>query len=319
MYYIIRMVEKRKYFRPKYSKRFKRFLQDNTEVISKIFSIVKTFKPNIFNTYRYSSVNPPLNPLYKYTEKLYIGCIIYVMKYSSTWESFIGPIGGKQVHKRHMEYLNNNVYKIFFDESLNEYLKTCTIKHKNTTKNFQIDATIGNNKLCEDAIKNNPYNKNRKGIKTSLVTDSLGAIFDVLGADSAVHDSKLAKKNIKNITNNKIIMRSFRRHNNKAIFLADSAYDTKAIKKMINDLGLRSIIKQNKRNTKDPAKIQKLTKHEKKVYNRRIKAEHTFGILKKAPKVNCVYEKTIESYLGIILLTSAIMNINKTNRLINKR
>ena len=51
------------------------------------------------------------------------------------------------------------------------------------------------------------------------------------------------------------------------------------------------------------------------LYKNRNKIEHHYGIIKRAPKINCVYEKTQKSYNGIVLMVYAIININRTNKL----
>jgi len=59
---------------------------------------------------------------------------------------------------------------------------------------------------------------------------------------------------------------------------------------------IKPIIKPNNRNTKDTLKKRALTINEEQIYKKRIIIEHYFGIIKRAPKINCVYEKTINSY-----------------------
>ena len=159
------MNKKYKIYKPYIPERLNIFLDKYEDTISLLFSIVKKFKHHAVDSYSYSKENPPINPRYKYTEKLYIGCILYIEKYSSSWEAFIGPIPGKQVHKRHMEYLKNKVYLDFFNKASAKYFKANEKKNKNNIKYISIDSTISNNKKCKDVNKNNPYNKNRKGLK----------------------------------------------------------------------------------------------------------------------------------------------------------
>lgn len=58
--------------------------------------------------------------------------------------------------------------------------------------------------------------------------------------------------------------------------------------------------------------MRKLRDREEVIYKNRIKVEHYFGIIKRYPKVNCVYEKTINSYLNIVLIVSSMVLINRT-------
>ena len=103
---------------------------------------MKQYKPTIIDFYSYSLKNPPPHPLYKYTDKLYLACILYVIFYGSTWESFIGPISGKLLNKRHHEYIKYDLYSKFFEISLKKYLKTHDVKY------LSIDSTIIYNKNC---------------------------------------------------------------------------------------------------------------------------------------------------------------------------
>ena len=46
------------------------------------------------------------------------------------------------------------------------------------------------------------------------------------------------------------------------------------------------------KNTKDPHKRRYLTQAQKQIYKNRIKIEHFFGVIKRYPEINCVYERT---------------------------
>jgi len=153
-----------------FPKRLLKFFKDHDKAISLFFSILKQIKPDIIDAYTYSIDNPPPHPRYKYTDKLYIGCIFYITKYNSSWESFLGPIPGKQVHKRHMEYSKCGIYLNFYNNSLEKYMNS-------NNKNLQylcIDTSTINNKLCQEVAVHNPVNKNRKGVKISTITDANG-------------------------------------------------------------------------------------------------------------------------------------------------
>ena len=101
--------------------KLQKFFDKNDEVISVMFSVLKKIKPNIVDAYSYSTKNKPPNIRYKYTDKLYLGCILYIVQYNIGWESFLGPIynfPGPQVGKRHREYLSKKVYSKFFKENI---------------------------------------------------------------------------------------------------------------------------------------------------------------------------------------------------------
>jgi hypothetical protein len=107
------MVNKYNIFTPNINVRFKKFLEEYDKIISLLFNILKTYKPKIIDSYTYSIEQPPPHPLYKYTDKLYLACILFIILYCPTWESFLGPIAGDQVNKRHLQYLNYDFYSNF--------------------------------------------------------------------------------------------------------------------------------------------------------------------------------------------------------------
>jgi transposase len=174
-----------------------------------------------------------------------------------------------------------------------------------------MDATINNNKLCKDVTKHLPINKNRKGIKVSFLINNRGIILSILIDESTVHDSKFAIEHIKEFLERKNIVKLIKKHKNKIYFLADSAYDNEEIKKVLEDNNIRFIIKPNNKNTKNPLKRRYLSRTQKRIYKNRIKIEHCFGTIKRYPKINCVYEKTLDSYRGILFLIAAVVNLRK--------
>jgi hypothetical protein len=288
-------------------KRLQKFFNDHEIVINTIFNILKKYKPNIVDAYLYSSENRPPHPKYKYTEKLYLGCILYVIKYGVTWESFIGPIPGKQLNKRHNEYINRyDIYSKFFNYSLKKYLKTHNIKY------LSIDSTIVNNKNCSEFNGRLPYNKNRKGGKIEVIGDDKGSplIFSI--SESTKHDSKIAINDINKLSTNKIINEALKKTKGHPYILADSGYDSSNLKEKLKIIHFKGIIKPNNRNTKH-AKKRKLSKSDNKKYKKRITIEGFFGIIKKYPKINCIYERKIVSYNGLISFLFGAILLGRIN------
>lgn len=299
------MTSKSVFHIPFISKTLMDFFDKHDNIIYEIFNILKTIKCDIPNAYYYSAENPPPHPKYKYTDKLYIGCIFYVLKNNSSWNSFIGPIPGKQLNKRHLEYIKYDLYSTFYEKTLKHYSENMQIKY------LSLDATIINNKQCTEVSKHLPCNKNRKGLKISTIVDNIGSPLNYAIKESTVHDSKVAIENINDLKNNGNIKEAIDKINGYLYILADSGYDTKDIREMIKQLNYRSIIKPNNRNTKDRKKMRRLNKSEKKKYKKRLKVEHFFGIIKKYPKINCIYEKTISSYIGLLLLLFGSILLNR--------
>ena len=113
------MVYEYRFFQPYINPRFKKFLNKYDKIISLLFDILKSYKPKIIDSYFYSIEHPPPHPLYKYTDKLFLACIIYISLYCPTWESFLGPIPGDQVNKRHLLYCSYDLYAYFFITATN--------------------------------------------------------------------------------------------------------------------------------------------------------------------------------------------------------
>lgn len=285
---------------------FSNFLNKHEKIILKLFDIVKSFKKNIPNTYKFSLKYPPLRKIYKYTDKLFIGCILYVALNNYSWNSFIGPIPGKQVHKRFKEYCKKDLFNTLLKSSIKEYLCTDSMEK---VKLMSIDSTTIFNKSCNEIENRNPYYKNKKCAKITAIVDSNGTPIGLTINDGIKHDSGLFNEVFDNTINNKDINKNF---NKMTTILADKGYDSKAIRRKIKTSKIKAIIAYNKRNCKDKTKIKSLTENEKNIYKKRIKVEHYFGIIKKYPKINCIYEKTLISYFNLILLVSSMILINRS-------
>lgn len=280
---------------------FSSFLNKYSDVIMEVFTVVSKYKKYCPNTFKYSPKYKPRRSHYKYTDKLFIGCIIYIIMNNCSWNSFIGPIPGKQVHKKFMEYSKNDVFNSLFNNSIKEYIKQIP---NNVINVISVDSTFIQNRYCKDIIHRNPQNKNKRSSKISAIVDTKGIPLSITINDSNKHDSTLFTEVF-----NKLVDDGF--PNNGVTLLADKGYDTKGIRENIKSNNMVPIIGYNKRNTKDVNKIKSLTDSEKELYKRRIKVEHFFGSMKKYPKINMIYEKTLESYRNMVLLISSLMVIRK--------
>jgi len=239
------------FFKPLIPTRLNKFFKDNDKTISFILSIIKSIKKNVIDSYYYSKNNPPRHPHYKYTDKLYIGCILYVLKHGTTWDSFIGPIEGKLLNKRHHEYLNMNIYSKFYNDCLKKYLETNDVKY------LSIDSTILNNKYCTEIKKHNPVNKNRKGLKISVIIDDKRAPLEFSIKESTIHDCKIASEDIDNLTNNKIITNALKKTRGYTYLLADSGYDSSFLRNKLIKNSIRPIIQPKNRKCKNIKKKKK--------------------------------------------------------------
>jgi hypothetical protein len=144
----------------------------------------------------------------------------------------------------------------------------------------------------------------KKCTKQSIIIDQYGVVLSFQMYAGNKHDSSIL---VDQLTNNDICAHNdgllgINNVTNIRYFLADAGYDSKAIRTIMTIKNIHPIIPFNKRNTKDPSKIKILTDNEKEKYNKRIKIENVFSHIKKSKRLDCLYEKTIESYKGFFYL-----------------
>ena len=175
---------------------------------------------------------------------------------------------------------------------------------KNKTKKCKyqsIDSSFIYNNQCREKLNRNTYYKGKKGIKISTIVDSNGIPLSILllnGNESDIVTLIRTYQNIQIQTNSS----KYTDHNRyKQYILADKWYYLKNNIDYIDSIGCIPIIAVNNRNTKDMNKIKCMSVEHKKIYKKRIIVENFFMKIKKYPKINIIYEKTIKSYNGLLL------------------
>src|SRR5207302_1938291 len=128
--------------------------------------------------YKFSEKYSKRTPCSKYTEKLFIGCMLYIIMNNRSWTLFIGPINGKQVHKKFRDYCNNQLFKYLFTDTsfiFAQFANAHTIK--NNPNEFYFLADKGyDTKAIISTLKNNklkpiiPYNKKNTKDSTKIRT-----------------------------------------------------------------------------------------------------------------------------------------------------
>lgn len=277
------------------------------KIVNYIFSIVKKHKPHISDCYDYSHLNMPIKGNRKYTEKQFIEGILSVLVSGCFWTRYTGFVPGKQLNKRHNEYIKLGIYDQLYKSSVKKYLKKCM---KNTFR-LSADSTFIFNKLCKDVTGRNPYYKNKRSIKISTIVDDNKVPLSISIGQANIHDSDLIHGNLDQILTDKLIPRKINK-----IFLADKGYDSSIVRAKLRAHGyVKVIIPRNKRNTKDPKKLHKLKMNsaDKKLYKKRICVENFFGTLKRLPKIDCIYERSLKSYLGLVQLFCSYLILQKNS------
>jgi len=89
--------------------------------------------------------------------------------------------------------------------------------------------------------------------------------------------------------------------------LADKMYDTNEFRNSCTKANYKPIIDYNKRRTKDVKKIKRLTKKERKIYNKRIKVENRFCIFKKYRRIRIIYDSYLSTYSSFLYLAECLM------------
>ena len=79
--------------------------------------------------------------------------------------------------------------------------------------------------------------------------------------------------------------------------LADSIYYVNEVKNLLSSEGYVYIIPPNIKNTKYK-QIEKLTSKQINIYSKRIKIEHTNSILKNYRRLNCRYDRNLNTFYG---------------------
>jgi|LakMenEpi03Aug12_release.lakeMendotaPanAssembly.Ray.scaffolds.fasta_scaffold344640_1 hypothetical protein len=190
-------------------------------------------------------------------------------------------------------YITNLQFKIN-EELKNNKNNTCTMS----------DVTCVSNKYGIDKVEYNGQKK-RKVTKISLITYGKYPISHKIDY-GARHDSKILYEQLNNSYNINInVLQS-----NNEYFLADSAYDWNKLKEKLIKMKYVPIIGNNKRNNK-MNHDSLFTSEEKKVYRERIKIEHTNRIIKNHRRVNCRYDRTIESFQESLLLSFIDLILNQ--------
>lgn len=149
--------------------------------------------------------------------------------------------------------------------------------------------------------------KNKNGLKVSVIVDTKGIPNTISLAGANNYDSLIADKQLVyespfvDLESKKV----YNSNKYKQVFLGDAAYFSKNIYSILKKRKIIPITDVNIRNTKDGKKIYKLNKIKNKYIknqHKRIIVENSFAWLKIFPKANLIIEKSIQSFIGMLLL-----------------
>lgn len=284
------------------------------------------------------------SPNRKYDNKYYFICLLDIINCGYNWSKYRGtleyPISGKYLNSIHNKFVKNGIYEKINEEILKKYLskgkeqklkyqyidstfvanKNCSIKNNNhllskkaKEKNEKIrkhnNDNITDKKKEETFVDFNRYNGRKNYIKISRITDSKGVPLSNSIISSKQHDCISIEETVNNIPINLNTLQNSKSNRFKQTIIADAGYHSKKNIKYLKSKGYSSIIAYNKRNTKDKIKIakNKLKDNDKKLYSKRFIIEASFSWSKRRALINQIYQKTIESYLGLVILDTIII------------
>ena len=254
--------------------------------------IIKAIKLNIYSN---KNVCKYFNFTYK-SQKHKIECIlkeiIKVIKYAIPWR-LIESIPYSTVYSSYKRLLHFNILKNTYIDLLKLYFK----KSPNKKLKYQYtDTTCISNKYGSELVKYNGYKK-KKCTKISFISNSYGIPINVNISNGSKCDSKILSSHF-----HKILIDKQLNNKNKVYMLADGIYYVKQIKDLLLNNKYVYIIPSNIKNTKYK-KVEKLTKKEKKIYTKRIKIEHTNSWLKNYRRMNCRYDRNIDTFYGSLWIS----------------
>lgn len=227
----------------------------------------------------------------KHTIKSILKEILKVIKYGIPWRA-IETIPYTTVYCSYKRLLHFNILKNTYIDLLRLYLIKCP---NNKLKIQYTDTTCISNKYGSEFTEYNGYKK-KKCTKISFVTDSKGIPINVSVHNGKQNDGKILVSHFNNMLISKGLNNKYKKY-----MLADSIYYVKEVKNLLTTEGYEYIIPPNIKNTKYK-KVEKLTKKESKIYLNRIKIEHTNSMLKNYRRLNCRYDRNLNTFYGSLWL-----------------
>jgi hypothetical protein len=266
-----------------------------------IESIIKSQNFDII--LKYANLLCPNKYNSKYDNQYYLLNIMYMLNDFVSWKSLKYSIHLKSnsiyhyktIHKKHILWSDNLVYKYAYTEIINND------KINNITENLFIDNTLINNKYGSENIG---YGGETKKKKFTLLT----AVINENKKPVLIFNNKTNDKNIK--LNNKNIQIQTLPHDTKSLLTTIKKLKNKVVKNtyIVGDKGF--IINKDKITNKyitviTPKKINqkiKNTEDNKNKLKKRYTIENFFALLKNFNRINIRRDKLIKTYLGFVYL-----------------
>jgi transposase len=211
--------------------------------------------------------------------------ILYILESGSKWR-LLPPEYGKPstVHGKFMNWIRNNFIANIFEIMRRNYLSGC----HSFPNWYAVDTSYAKAPYARCGGKN-PTDRGKRGIKKNLITDSRGAPLVVSLGPANQHDSKTLLPMLN-------LARQIK-HASFSIIAADSAYDSKLLRKKAAAIGFVLFAAKNKRRNKDCPVIKPKGRWQ-------IEATHSW--LNNFRSVKTCYAKLHESFLAFLQIAAAI-------------
>lgn len=238
-------------------------------------------------------------------------------KYQIIDSSFIQNKGGSVKNNNHLLSEKEKIKNAHIrNENIWIDKENIKIKSKNNKINNTNDKIPYIKKKKERTfIENNRYNGRKKYFKIDTITDSIGTPLVSTFVSSKQSDCDSLEKTINSLPINLNTLNNSKINRYKQYFLADSGYHSKKNIDFVEKKGYIPLIKYNKRNERRKHIIKKNTFKGKqlKIYKKRMIIESFFSWIKNCPTINQNYQKTIESFNGLLLLCSSFFISKRMN------
>lgn len=220
-------------------------------------------------------------------------------------------VNGKYLNEIFTFYNENHLFDKTYKIILTEYFQLTNFE---SLKTLYLDSSFAHNVIGLDADRN-PQFYNKTGYKFHTISDSHKNLIAIIMTKSSVHDSEVAEK----LINNLLIDKSVLQQHTKTI-IADAAYSNYFVNiKAFTDLGLKVIFGMNKRVIKKGTIIHDTTESSITDYKTRHIVENLIADIKRYPILLNCYEKSTNSYRGLLLFVLSAIVCKRYNKIVDCR
>lgn len=213
--------------------------------------------------------------------------IILHIKYALPWRVICSSynLSHSAVHKAYIKLLKFNIIMKTYEKLITQYI----LDNPDELIIQSSDVTVINNKYGSELVEYNGHKK-KKCNKASIISTRKGKALSLALDRGSKHDSKILFSQL----DNELFINTSLNDKYKKYILCDSAYDCKELIDKLISLGYTPIIVNNKRNNNN--KI--MSDEYKEIYKERVYIEHYNGKIKTNRRVNCRYDRSLESLTG---------------------